>query len=447
MANPPGCKDAAPLDAPIARKVVISLLLIAGLLIAGRVSITIAHQIRKPPESESTPPVTLVVRETEITRGPVVEKIRGYGVAQPMKRARVAAQVRGTVLEIDESRRVGAEVAEGDVLARIDPAIYRAEVARRTALVEQAREALQRVEAEAAENRNKRALLEADLRTATAEARRREQLFAAGAASESERDAAVTALQAVQQRLSDFERSDSLLAISRLRFDAELTARLEELRLAQTDLGFTEVRAPFDGVIEARHADPGDLALPGAVLFTIVRVDRLELPIEVPAARMAALRPGAFTEVMTDDLPPRRLAGVVDRVSPTISTANRTVGAYIMIDNPERAIAPGAFLTALIDGRRFDDVYSIPRSALVDGAIYVERDGRAIRLAPRIDALLEDVALTADDLGERVRLILSGFERLYDGAPVATVAQPREKGEVAPGPVAVGVEAAGADQP
>jgi hypothetical protein len=154
------------------------------------------------------------------------------------------------------------------------------------------------------------------------------------------------------------------------------------------------------------------------VLFSVIDDSKLELPIEVPATQAAALREGAPVLLRTDERPPRMARGTVARVSPSISTANRTVGAWIVMPREESGFTPGSFLKASVDGRLFEDVYAIPRESIVDGGIFLAEKGRAKRLTPEFFAFLDDFALTREDLGGDVTLVTSGFERLYDGAPL-----------------------------
>src|SRR5690606_34480072 len=149
---------------------------------------------------------------------------------------------------------------------------------------------------------------------------------------------------------------------------------------------------------------------PGSPLFVIVDSTRLEMPIEIPASQAAALREGAPAELTSDQRPPTRAVGTVERVSPVVDARNRTLGAYIVIDGAANSsIVPGTFLKASVDGRIFEDVFAIPRSAIVDGSIFLAIDGVAKEFNPNFFVQLDEVALTRDNLPNPATLILNGF--------------------------------------
>lgn len=409
-----------PQHRPVLRRVILSIVLIVALLVAGAFSIQEAGRIREDPPEVDTEPPALVVAAVKLDRGEAVERLRGFGLAQPVRRARVSAQVQGNVLDIPERHRVGAFVERGTVLASIDPRPFEVELARRESMLEEARENLVRVQAELDESREKRRFLEIERDIAEAEFERAERLLADGVVSESDRDRARSQLQGVKQRLSDLNRQDAVLRAEQNRLDAGIRAREMEVELARNDLGHTTPKAPFDALIEERSINEGDLVSPGATLFVLIDGARLELPIEIPASRAGGLREGAPALLRTDHSARPAGTGTIERISPSIHPRSRTVSAFVMIDldSTEIPLTPGTFLSAQVDGRRFEDVFAIPRNAILDGAIYLVEDGRAVRHEPEFFETLDDVALTRDELPEGAILVMSGFERIYDGARV-----------------------------
>ncbi len=407
-----------PQHKPILRKVLLSIILIVALLGAGAFSIMVASWYAEgPPEEEILPPA-LVVSAMKLERGDVTESLRGFGLAQPVRRARAAAQVQGNILDIPERHRVGAFVERGTVLATIDPRPFEAELLRREAMLEEARENLVRTRAELEENREKRRFLEIERDIAEAELERAEQLFREGAISESSRDQARVQVQGVNQRLSDLNRQDAIQRAEETRLQASIRAREMEVALAENDLSYTTPAAPFDAFIEERNVNEGDLVSPGATLFVLIDGTRLELPIEIPASQARGIEEGAPALLHADYGSTPVATGTIERISPSIHPGSRTVSAYVMIEreSTETGLTPGTFLSAQVEGRRFEDVYAIPRNAILDGAIYLVEDDRAARYEPEFFETLDDVALTRDDIPEGSILVMSGFERIYDGA-------------------------------
>ena len=404
----------------IIRRIILSLLAIALLLGGGYAAIVIAAMLREEPERQETKPTPIVTNAMQLHRGEVVEKLKGYGLAQPLRQAQISAQASGEVVDLPRANRVGARVKKGDVLLQVDDTTYRAELKRREAMVEEARQSLRSAEAQLASNREKRALVQKDLELASRELERRQELFGQGAVSESQLDQARERVQSVDQRLNDIRREADTLQASVARAGKSLEARLAETEQAAETLADTTVEAPFTGYINHSMVDQGDYVQPGQPLFSLVSLEALELPIEIPASRAMALKEGAPAALVTDEEPPRRASGRVERISPTVDAGTRTVSAYVVINSEEgeAPFPPGTFLTAAVDGRVFQDVIAIPRSAIVDGGIFVADGKKARRLEPEFFVMLDDMALTREDLPEGTVLLTSGFERLYDGAPI-----------------------------
>ncbi len=398
-----------------------SIFLVLALLAAGVLTIAVANYLAEPPARVVAPPLAVHVTTASIERGEVIEQLRGFGLSRPARRANVAAQVAGTITKIPDGLREGTAVKAGQILAEIDPVKYTTELARRRASLTETEEQLNSATAESREVESKRKLVEADLELARNDLRRTRELYEGQAVGERELDTALGAVKLVEQRLSDVQRQAVTLQALIQRMNAQVEMRKQEINSAGVDVERSKIVAPFEGVIEERFVDEGDLMAPGTRLFTIVDLDDIELPIEIPASQASALQVGAVAMLKSDEQPPRTTEGTVVRVSPTINPANRTVSAWIRVDNNSAGIVPGTFLTATISGRRFDDVFPVIREAIVDGGIYVERDGKSVRMEPEFFVYLDELALTRDDLGsEKVVLITSGFERLYDGAPVET---------------------------
>jgi RND family efflux transporter MFP subunit len=179
------------------------------------------------------------------------------GRIEAVRQATVAAQVAGTVLAI--AVKAGDRVRTGQLLARIDERSADAGVQAASAGVSQA---------------------DALWQAARQHVERTEALRQQGFVSAAAVDEAQTRLRAAQ-------------------------AGLEQARAgraqAQVHQGYATVRAPFDGVVLATHAEAGDLAAPGRPLLTVYAPGRLRAVVDVPASRQASARAARSIEVTTAD--------------------------------------------------------------------------------------------------------------------------------------------------
>lgn len=142
---------------------------------------------------------------------------------------------------------------------------------------------------------------------------------------------------------------------------ARLAATQSRLKAATRDVEDTRVIAPTTGVVSARNVETAEHVSRGAVLFTVVRNDVLELEAAVPAR---------FAGDVTASLPVRfnaagrELLGKVARVSPTINLANRSVTVYLQVPNPGGTLKGNTFATGRIVAKTLDGVLTIPSSGV-----------------------------------------------------------------------------------
>jgi RND family efflux transporter MFP subunit len=142
---------------------------------------------------------------------------------------------------------------------------------------------------------------------------------------------------------------------------ARLSAAHSRLRAASRDVEDTRVLAPTTGVVSTRGVETGEHVTRGAILFTVVRNDVLELEASVPARFAGDVRPQMPVRFNAGG---RELVGRVARVSPTINPANRSVTVYLQVPNANGALKGNAFATGRIVARTLDGVITVPTSAI-----------------------------------------------------------------------------------
>jgi multidrug resistance efflux pump len=139
----------------------------------------------------------------------------------------------------------------------------------------------------------------------------------------------------------------------------QIDAALAQVDVAQAQVDAFAVQldkltitAPSDGVAMARSVEPGEVVMPGAVLFEIGRLNTLELTVYVPEGQLGRVTPGQRVNVKVDTYPDRGFSGTVLRLAdeaeftPTnVQTKeDRTRLVYavvIQLDNPDLSLKPG----------------------------------------------------------------------------------------------------------
>ncbi len=140
-------------------------------------------------------------------------------------------------------------------------------------------------------------------------------------------------------------------------------ARMAEER-AKLNLEYTEIRAPFAGIVQGLEVVNGEIVATGAAVCTIYNNEKLEASVNVLEADLGRLAPGRpvlLAVAATGDT----LRAAVDVISPTLDEATRTCELLIRFPNPEGRYRPGMFVRAQIAGVVFKDKLLAPQAALL----------------------------------------------------------------------------------
>ena len=233
-------------------------------------------------------------------------------------------RVAGRVTEV--LVREGDRVKAGDVLVRVDLAEAEAAVTRERAGVRAAEERAQ--DLRSGSRRPEIGLAEAevaDRRAAVAlaakEAERQSTLAAEGIVAARDRDVARTELERARAALKV---SEERLALSRQGFRpgqtaaarAEVDRAAAVLQQSQVVASEREVRAPADGVIVHRLAEPGQLVGAGQPAITMAFADRLYVRTFIPETRLGKVKAGAAAKVTVDAFPGREFLAHITEISP-----------------------------------------------------------------------------------------------------------------------------------
>ena len=269
-----------------------------------------------------------------VRRADVSDPLETVGTVRAVRTSDLASQMMGNIVEIRV--HAGDRVHQGQVLAVIDDSQPQTAMDRATAALTAAHEQLAAANSELA-------LSETTLK-------RYQNLYQKKSVSPQEFDEVKTRQQ------SSLARRDMAQA-----GEAEAKAALAE---ARTDLGYARIRAPFDGIITAQKADPGTLASPGMLLFTIEDVRRYRLETPVNETDLRYVKRGEEVAVRVDALGDSELKGKVTEIVPAADPASRAFLVKIELPSNTR-LRSGLFGRAeFYRGER--QALLIPTSALVE---------------------------------------------------------------------------------
>jgi HlyD family secretion protein len=236
----------------------------------------------------------------------------------------LAAKIAGRVVEVRV--REGDRVKAGDLLVRLDIGEAAVAVERDRRGVESARARYEDLsvgsrQAEVAAARAEVADRDAALELARRELQRQQQLISKKVGTprdldraRSDVERAEAAVQASRERLQIVREGSRRWQTEQARVEVDRARSV--LDVSETIAREAEVRAPADGVVLHRLAEPGQLLALGQPSLTMAFADRLYVRTFVPEPRLGQVRPGLAVQVRVDAFPDRTFAARVAEISP-----------------------------------------------------------------------------------------------------------------------------------
>ncbi|GAB5453584.1 MAG: efflux RND transporter periplasmic adaptor subunit [Halioglobus sp.] len=339
-------------------------------LAAGVAYLMIASRDDIPRRSAS--PTPAVVEVLQAKPGPVPISVRSRGIVRPQYSIDLVSEVSGKVIWVDPGFLAGEPVSAGQLLLRIDPIDYEV------------------------------ALSDAQSAVATAEL-------------------ALAEVKVIVKKAAIEEA------------EAALTAAKSRLAQAQADLANTEIRAPFNAIVDSKQIDLGQYVQTGMSMMRLLSTDLAEirLPIlgsDVPFINLAAdndeQRPEAIlsmelgSEAHTWRADLARLEQRVDEQTRVFYVVAQVREPY-NTDLHARALTLGLFVEAQLEGRVIDNAVSVPTTALHNGKfVYVVRDGALLRKQAKLLRRESDsVILDGEGLAGKA-IVLNRLDLMIEGMAV-----------------------------
>jgi len=296
---------------------------------------------------------SIEVTAEKVQKRDLVEKVSATGEIKPKKNINISTDVAGKILKILVEE--GDVVQKGQLLIKIDSAIYEANADRDREIISSSQSDL--------------VTQEANLKKARQYLERRKQLYAEGLISKELYEDAM-----IQQEIAQANRQSNLHRIEQAR--ASLKSTSDAIRK-------TSIASPIDGIVTSLKVEEGEVAIigtmnnPGTVLLTIADLSVMEAEVLVDETDVVKVKTGKRAEVTVDAIPGKIMDGRVTEVGNSAITAASTAAAesrdfktVITLDKPPLTLKPGFSATADIVIEEKKGVLSVPIAALV----ILERD-------------------------------------------------------------------------
>ena len=387
------------------------------------------------------------VQVFEVEETNLREIIHSFGTARADQEVIVPAQVAGEIIELHDNLRVGLPLREKEpdepavMLAVIDPQTYEERSDRAQKLLDELDTEVDRLNQEEANNATLREKAKLDLETIQKQYERVKKNKTRGAASASDVTRALLEVRQYEQSVIQLETQGDLIPIRRraaLRKQESLRA---DLKLARIDLANTKVVAPFDGTVSEVMVEIGQYVRVGDPLIRLTNTRKVEIPVPLPMSEFlkieTALQAGQQPAVglAVNETADTEWWGRLVRAAPEADANTRTIMTYVEVDNEpaedtaakdahrrnspsssNRKLRPGSFVHARIDGPTHEARIVIPRDAVSDGHVFIERDGKARQVTATVGRTLRSLVMVTGDLKPGDRVVLTNLDVLTKGA-------------------------------
>ncbi|MCC6823943.1 MAG: efflux RND transporter periplasmic adaptor subunit [Verrucomicrobia subdivision 3 bacterium] len=233
-----------------------------------------------------------------VTAGEVWGEVMGTGTLEARVKTTISPRIQERLAEVFVDQ--GDIVKAGQLLARLDDAETKQQVAIAEATLAAARATVERV-------RSDEVRAQAVLKQAQLDHRRSTELLAGKIAAQADFDKSAEALHVAE---ADVERSQAAIVEA----ESQVFTAEKNLLYQKEHLAFTEMRSPYDGLVTRRDRDPGGIVVPGGSILQLVATNEIWVSAWVDETAMAGLKADQPARVVFRSEPARSYAGEVARL-------------------------------------------------------------------------------------------------------------------------------------
>jgi HlyD family secretion protein len=380
-------------------------------------------------EKEKDPVVTVQV--TPAKRAAISQTVSAEAVIYPLEQATIAPKITAPITEFKVRR--GDRVRKGQLLATLENKDLAGQAEASRGSFEQADAGYKTSVDATIPQQLQKAQLDADAAKAAFDAQQRvydsrKELFQQGALPQRDLDAATVSLtqargayEVAQKQLADLQRLGKEQAIKSAH-GSRLTAE-GQMRTAEAQLSYSEIRSPIDGVVTDRPLYAGDLATANQPILTVMNLSRLIAKSHIAQSDAALLKVGNPAELSVSGLD-EPIKGRVTLVSPALDPGSTTIEVWVEAVKPNPALKPGMTVEVSMTAKTVKDALVVPTPAVFknnEGANYVViagSDGHAHMKTIQVGAHNAEFSQVASGVNPGEPIVTSGGYALPDNTQV-----------------------------
>jgi len=316
----------------------------------------------------------------KVDRGTVEVTVSATGTVQAVVTVQVGSQVSGTVSWLGAD--FNSQVKKGQIIARLDPALFQAQVDNARANLVNANAAVQAAQTEinnqnanvsAAKANQEATRIQRDDALALVKRYQELQNVLSGRDLEAARAQASAAAARYEQAVAQVGQAMAAVASAKAKLDqakASVSQSQAQLQQAQLNLDHSIISSPIDGVVVSRNVDVGQTvaaSLQAPTLFTIANdLTKMQVLASIDEADVGQVRPGIKANFSVDAYPGETFSGDISQLRLNAQSAQNVVtySAVIDVSNPDLKLRPGMTANITVPVARRDNVLTVPNAAL-----------------------------------------------------------------------------------
>ena len=307
-------------------------------------------------------------RTTKVERGDISTMVTATGTINPVITVLVGSQVSGTIKALYAD--FNSRVKEGQVITQIDPALFEAQVDQARANVLNAQANLLNAQANLKSSQANLEKAEVAVLDTKRTLDRNQELMERKVIAQAALDTAQTNYEsAVAQR--DLTKAQIESAKSQIESAKAQTEQTKAaLKLAETNLRYTTIRSPVNGIVISRNVDVGQTvaaSLQAPTLFTIAKdLTQMQVDANVSEADIGRLAVGQASTFTVDAYPERTFLGKISEIRNAPMTIQNVVtyDVVIQVDNKDLKLKPGMTANVSILVAHKEGILKVSNAAL-----------------------------------------------------------------------------------